>query len=1092
MADKGAVRSIADFGFRLFAALAFAGLGFFPPTAADAAPAPDDGLAALHFRHLGPMGNRADAVVGVPGDPGTLYYGAASGGIWKSVDGGVHFKPVFDAMDAASIGALAIAPSEPNTVWAGTGESYIIRGYTGFGDGIYKSTDAGANWQHMGLDETGHIAQIIVDPRNPQVVYACAIGQAYRPNAERGVFRTEDGGKTWAQVLKINDTTGCSSISMDAQDPQTLFAGAWPLQIKPWDLDSGGPEGGVFVTHDGGTTWARVAGHGLPAKGSMIGRVTVRVAPGNGKVVYVLMQGPKGNGLLYRSSNGGTDWTLAHETNELAVRPAYFMNFAVSPANEDELYFVSQSFLVSLDGGRTLLNNSRRGASPKPAEDPRIGNYVGGDTHDIWIDPKNPDRIMTANDFRGDITLNGGKSWAVVDLPIAQIYHVYTDNEVPYNVIGNRQDADGVEGPSRVLTHGFGSNGFIPASAWHGYAGCESGFGVPDPTDSNIIWTGCYNGDLMRTDRRTGQTRNVAVWPVATYGAPPSEARDRWNWTFPIDISPADHNRVYVGSQYVYETTDAGQHWQRISPDLTTGKNIGGSGGLTADNLMTFSSATLAIIDESPVTAGVIWAGSFDGQVQLTRDGGKHWTNVSANIKGLPAYSTINLEASGVDAGTAYVSADARLMGDYAPYIFKTTDYGKTWKNISGDIPHSKFSFVHVVRADPVRKGMLYAGTDNALYVSWDDGAHWQRLRNNFPPAPVSWLTVEPRFNDLVISTYGRGIWILDDITALRSWPEVAKAGAAHLFDPRPAYRFRTVVTSAQDYPNGVTMGENAADGADLNYYLPAAAAVTLTIADSTGKTVRTLHENGKPGLNRVTWNLRYPPLTKATLLTSPPGKDWLETPDAGRPLVVWGGPSPAEGPRVLPGAFTVSLAVGGSQAGSAKLQVLPDPKSWGDATTMRAGQALLLQISDEINQTAQLINELEATRKQVGTLLAKLPEGHGTAAVKKAADALSAKAAAIEGRLFYFEGGGNGTEISFQGSPQLYEKLGSLYNNLQDSGRYNTGAELGPTAAQVEVNKTLAQTLASIRQAVDAFQQKDVAAFNAVAKANGVAGIAQ
>lgn len=1049
----------------------------------------EGGLSSVHFRFLGPMGNRADAVVGVPGDSRIIYYGTASGGIWKSEDGGVHFRSIFDSADVQSVGALALAPSNPDIVWAGTGEPYIIREYTGLGDGVYKSTDAGATWQHMGLAETGHIAQIIVNPQNPEIVYVCAVGQGYRPNAERGVFRSEDGGKTWAQVLKVNDVTGCSSISMDQQDPRTLFAGMWPLQIRPWDLNSGGPGGGVFVSHDGGSTWTRLAGHGLPAQGTPIGKVTVRVAPGNGQVVYALMQGPKGDGLLYGSDDGGQNWTLRQENNLLAVRPAYFMNFTVSPANARELYFASQQSRVSLDGGRTLLPGREFGAPApaRPSKNP-FATYTGPDTHEIWVDPKNPARILTADDFRGDITVNSGKTWAVVDLPNAQIYHVYADNAIPYHVIGNRQDADGVEGPSRVLTHGFGSNGFIAASDWHGYAGCESGFGVPDPVDPNIIWTGCYNGDLMRTDRATGQTRNVAVWPVATYGAPPAEARDRWNWTFPIAISPFDHNRVYVGSQYVYETTDAGQHWKRISPDLTTGKHLASSGGLTPDNLMTFSSATLAIIDESPVKAGVIWAGSYDGQVQVTQDNGAHWTNVTANIKGLPADSTINLQASPFDAGTAYVSANARLMGDYRPYIFETTDYGKTWKSIASDIPHSTFSFVHVVREDPVRKGMLYAGTDNALYISWDDGGHWLHLRNNLPPAPVSWLTIQPKFNDLLISTYGRGIWVLDDVTALRDWPEVAQADQAHLFSPRAAYRFRTVVTSAEDYPNGVTKGENIPYGADVNFYLPEAAKVSLSFTNADGKTVQTLTEQGHAGMNRIFWNLRYPPLTKATLLTSPPGKPWLETPAHGRPLIVWGAPSPAEGPLVLPGTFAVNLSVNGQPAGSAKLEVLADPHSWGDAVTERAGQILLLQIAGELDQTAQLINYFESVRKQLEPLTA----GSQPAAVAAAAKSLASQAVAIESRLFFFAGGGNGTEISFQGSPQLYEKLGSLYNNLQDNGRYNTGAELGPTAAQSAVNAVLAQTLASVQQATDEFKRTDIARFNTLAKANGVSGIAQ
>lgn len=1077
--------------FILLALLALPGIGFVQ--AATINHTSNNPLAALHFRFLGPNGNRDISVVGVPGNPLVAYFGAASGGIWKTTDGGTHFKPIFDSTDVSAIGALALAPSNPDIVWAGTGEPYIIRQNISPGDGVYKSTDAGRTWQHMGLTKTGHIAHIAINPTNPNVVFVCAVGQAYKPNAERGVYRTEDGGQTWKLVLKVNKTTGCSGLSMDMHDPNTLFASTWQVTIRPWDLDSGGRDGGVFVTHDGGNTWSRLgASNGLPAKGTMLGKTAVRIAPSNDKVVYALMQGPK-TGLLYRSNNGGKNWTLAHKGDELDLRAPYYTNFTVAPNNENLLYFPSTPLLVSTDGGRTIITDGgRAGTSPGSgaANGGKFNAYPGGDTHDVWIDPQNPNRIMTANDEGGDISLNGGESWFVVNLPIAQIYHVYTTNTIPYDVIGNRQDTDGEEGPSRVLTYSGDRAGTIPAAAWHAYHGCESGFGVPDPVDPNIIWTGCYNGDLTRTDVLTGQSRNVSVWPVATYGAPTSEVRNRWNWTFPIAISPFDHNHVYVGSQYVYKTTDAGQNWKRISPDLTTDKHLGSSGGLTIDNLMTFSSASLSIIDESPVKRGVIWTGSYDGQVNITRDGGQHWTNVTANIKGLPPWGDINLEASPFDAGTAYVTSDRMMMGDYKPYIYETTDYGRTWKDISGNIPHSEFSFVHIVREDPVRKGMLYAGTGNAIYVSWDDGSHWTHLRNNLPPAPMYWLTIQPTFSDLVIGTYGRGIWVLDDITPLRSWPEVSRADKPHLFTPRPAYRFRNVSTKRQSPPNGVIVGENIRYGADLNYYLPSPEPVTITVTNSAGKVVRVLKEHGKYGLNRVFWNLRYPPLSKATLLTPPPGKPWDKTSSKERPLTVWGAPAPAWGPLVLPGTFSVSLAVDGSPVGSAPLRVLhdPDPNLLGNGSTMAAGQALLLKISREIDQTVTLINYFEATRKQLDAITLRIEGRSNASKVRAAVQSLEAKAVSIESRLFYLRGGGS-AEDSFRGSPQLYEKLGTLYNDLQVASfsGYNNGSAQGPTAAEIEVNKKLQRTLSAVQQATAVFKQKAVMAFNADAKKNGL-----
>lgn len=1044
--------------------------------AADVAVSGNNPLASLHFRFLGPNGNRDIAVVGVPGDPQTAYFGAASGGIWKTTDGGAHFQSIFDSMDVSSIGTLALAPSNPNIVWAGTGEPYIIREATSVGDGVYKSTDAGHTWKHMGLEQTGHISNIAIDPTNANIVYVCAVGQGYTPNAERGVYRSKDGGTSWNLVLKVNSDTGCSGLSMDLGDPKTLFASTWQLETKPWDLGSGGPGSGLFVTHDSGNTWNRLSGHGLPPEGTILGKTAVRVAPTNGKIVYALMEGE--TGLLYRSADGGQNWTLVQQSDDLGMRAPYYMDFSVSTSDEDMLYFPQVEFQVSRDGGRTVTAVKRAGKAT-------TGNefvYPGGDSHSVWIDPKNAKRVLVADDSGGAMTLNGGQSWFKVNLPIAQIYHVYTDSSIPYNVIGNRQDSGGQEGPSRALnSSGFGGGaGTIPASAWHGYNGCESGFGIPDPGDPSIIWSGCYNGDMSRIDLRTGQARNVSVWPVASFGTTPSMVRDRWNWSFPIAISPSNHNKVYTGSQYLYQTTDAGQNWKRISPDLTTGKNLGNSGKLTVDNLMTFSSGTLAMIDESPVKAGVIWTGSYDGQVNVTQDGGTHWENVTANIKNLLPSGTINLEASPYDAGTAYVTSNRKMMGDYAPHIFKTTDYGKTWTDHVGDMPHSVFSFVHVVREDPVRKGMLYAGTENALYVSWDDGDHWTRLRNNFPPAPVYWLQIQPTFNDLVIATFGRGIWVLDDITALRSWDTVSRAGQNHLFTPRAAYRFRKTFDARQENPNGATSGENISYGADLNYYLSAPGAVAISITNSDGKVVNTLKAKGIAGLNRIFWNLRYDGLTEAKLLTDPPGKSFVKTPADGRPLVVWGKPS-SFGPLVPPGIFTVGLSVDGMSVGSQPLKVLPDPHTLGTQPQMVAQAKFLLEVRDDVNQVVALVNQFEVTRKDIKSVRQNLGSGSRADKLRAAADKLNERAIAIEGKLFGIHNAGL-SEDSFRENTQLYEQIGTVYNNLNSKG----DTDQGPTAAEVEVIAELQGKLAAVQHEAEDFVRVDVAAFNAVAEANG------
>lgn len=1014
----------------------------------------------LHFRFIGPTGNRAIAVAGEPGNPLVAYYGAASGGIWKTTDGGTHWAPIFDQADVSSVSALAVAPSAHNIVWAGTGETYLIRAWHAMGDGVYKSQDRGATWQHMGLEKTGHVGRVVISPRNPQIVFACAVGEAYKPTPDRGIYRTQDGGKSWQHVLAVDDNTGCSDLSMDAHDPDTLYAGMWPITIKTWDEASGGPEGGVYVTHDGGDTWTKLSGHGLPAAGAEVGKVAVGVAPSDPNRIYALLQ--QQTATLYRSDNGGRTWSVVNRDHVMAERSPYYTRFTISPDDENLLYFPSVSWSVSRDGGRSFDTH----ATP-----------AGGDLHEVWVDPQDGNRVLTAQDSGGSISLNRGVTWTQVVLPIAQIYHVFTDNQIPYHVLGNKQDDGSNEGPSRTLGAGFFGGGGITTADWHAYGGCESGFGIPDPADSNIIWSGCYNGMLDRMDLKTGQIRSVDVWPESTYGYAPSDVRDRWNWTFPVAISPHDHNRVYAASQYVYETDNGGQTWRRISPDLTLNDKAheGNSGGIAFDNLMTFDGDILYAVQESPVQAGVIWAGSNDGQVNLTRDGGAHWTNVTKNIPNLPPWGTVeNIFPSKYDAGTAYLTVDFQMVGNYDPYVYKTTDFGASWTSLAGDVPHSVSSFCHFVLEDPVRQGMLYLGTDNALYVSWDDGGHWTHLRNNLPPAPVYWLTIEPRFNDLVIATHGRGIYILDDITALRHYDRAAAAGANALLPPRDAYRFRERGDTRYNDPNGAVVGENPPPGADINYFLSAPSdRVTLTISGADGKVLRHVETRGQKGLNRAWWDLRSEPSAAIHYLVSPPGEPWVP---AERPFVDWG-EMPA-GPKVVPGTYTVNLEVNGAAAGTEKVTVLADPNDLGTAATMAAQRTFLLQLQQEWNETVGMINHLERTRRQIEDARPLLT----TAALRDAADKLAQQAVAAEDTMVDVHLTGH-SEDAFRHPMKLEGKIAQIAGQID-----GTGADLGPTDQQQAVNAVLLQHLAAARTAFQAVVRDATPAFNAQLKAAGLA----
>jgi photosystem II stability/assembly factor-like uncharacterized protein len=1037
----------------------------------------------LAFRHIGPVGNRIAAVAGVAGNRLIYYAGSASGGIFKTIDGGSTWEPIFDKEPVSSIGALAVAPSDPNVVWAGTGEAWI-RSHISLGMGIYKSTDAGKTWALMGLRDTGRIGRIVIDPRDPNIVFAAAMGHSYGPQPDRGLFKTIDGGKTWQKVLFVDENTGCSDVVMDPNNPRVLFAGMWQFVIHTWGRTSGGPGSGLFKSADGGTTWTRLAGHGLPEQ--EVGKVAVAMAKTNSKRVYAMIETgtgepwkgkPTAPGELWRSDDGGENWKAMTFNHDVGGRPHYYFRMAVAPDNEDETYYLTASFSISTDGGATL--RTLRGY-PNTAGGHALGAPPLGDFHDIWIDPGDPSRMLVSNDGGVGISQNRGRTWERVQFPNAQIYHVATDNQVPYYVYGNRQDGPSFKGPSNSRVFGYGQFvGVISRGLWQTVGGGESGWTIPDPSDSNIVWSsgtgaGSLGGSIDRYDARTGQYRPVEIWPDNPEGWPAADLKYRFNWTFPVAISPHDHNKVYAGSQYVHVTENGGQSWRELSPDLTLNDKSrqGPSGGLTGDNIGPEYAGVLISIAESPKEAGVIWTGSNDGQVQVTRDGGKRWANVTANIPGLPAWGTIyTVEPSPHDGATAYITVDLHQENNRDPFVYKTADYGKTWKSLSATIPKSMLSYVHCIKEDPVRQGLLFLGTENALYVSMDDGGTWQPLQNNLPHVPVYGITIQPQFNDLVLATYGRGVWILDDITPLRQASSSVLTSAAHLFAPRQAYRFRGLTPPAAPSYDTVD-GQNPPYGADINYFLQAASGdePRITITDDKGQTVRTLRGTKESGVNRVWWDLRMAPSGgDVRLRTSPIYASWIKVPPDGRP---------AGGGRVTglapPGVYKVTLAVGGQEY-TQPLTIVKDPHSGGSADDIRVQFTLLQSVRENISAAGEMVNRLEILRRQLQDLGAAEPPV--PAPVKTEGSALEQKLTALEENLYQLRLTGGQDGMRWGG--KLLQKLSHLAGQIQET-------DFRPTDQQVAVNKQFTEQIAALRAQFDRISADDIARFNALLKQSG------
>lgn len=1035
-------------------------------------PGPDV-YGSLRWRFIGPEGNRISAVAGVPGDPLVYYAGSASGGISKTTDGGVHWQAIFDAQPAQSIGSLAVAASDSNIVWAGTGEAWI-RSHISIGDGIYKSTDAGKTWTNMGLDKTGRIGRVVIDPANPQIVLACALGTAYGPQQERGVFRTTDGGATWQRALFVDENTGCSEIALDPGNPRIMFAGMWQLDIKTWGRVSGGPGSGLFMSRDGGATWKKLTGHGLP---KLMGKVMPAIAHSNPNRVYAAIETGDGfsfqgqqteRGQLFRSDDGGDSWKMVNADRNVLGRTAYYARMAVSTDNENETYHLNASFSKSIDAGATLVVQSGQEAP-------------GGDHHDMWIDPTNANRMIVGHDQGVSISQTRGRTWLKQRLPNAQLYHVTVDNQIPYYVYTNKQDGPSYRGPSNSrLDEGGGRGGggraSIPRGMWHSIGGGESGFATPDPVDPNIIWStasgsGSVGGIVVRYEESRRQLRDVEVWPDNENGTP-ADLKYRFVWDAPFHISPHDHNKIYIGSQYLHQSTDGGQSWQEISPDLTLNDKTKqqSSGGLTPDNIGVEYFDVIHAIAESPKQAGVIWVGTNDGLVQVTRDGGKTWTNVTKNMPGLPQFGTVgNVEPSRYDAGTAYVTVDFHQVNNRDPFVYRTTDFGSSWKLITNGISHTMLSYAHCVREDPVKRGLLYLGTENGVWVSFDDGENWQSLQNNLPHAPVYWLVVQEQFNDLVIATYGRGAWILDDVTPLRELTPQTLNADAHLFTPRPAYRFRAITAPATPYDDPTT-GENPPYGAGINYYLKAAVNgdVRITIQDSKGQTIRTLNAPSTPGLHRVHWDLRDTPSKRVVYRTSPLNAPEIRVGADGIRETEGGFGTGGGGLAILqpPGAYTVKLSAGGREY-TQQLRVIKDPHSGGTEADIDAQQRTLFDVRRDLDSAVDAVNSAELVRGQIAHLLTMIDNTE----LRRAAQELEQKIIASEGTFVELRASGRGQDGVRWGS-KLVQKFGYLANGL-------ASADFKPTNQQLAVQKDLGERLKKSQTELSDVMNRELGAFN-------------
>jgi photosystem II stability/assembly factor-like uncharacterized protein len=1045
----------------------------------------------MQYRLVGPFrGGRVVAVSGVVGQDDVYYFGAVAGGVWKTTDGGLNWKPTFDKTKDASpsIGAIAVSESDPNVIYAGTGEA-CIRGNIVGGNGVWKSLDAGKTWKFAGLGDTHAIGRLAVNPKNPDIAFVAALGHPFAENEERGIFRTRDGGKTWEKVLYKDAKSGGIDVVFDPSNPNILFAALWQAKRTPWSLDSGGPGSGLYRSSDGGTTWKQLKEHGLPE--GILGRIGVTVSGANPNRVWAVIEAEKGG--IYRSDDGGDSWHLMTDDHRFRQRAWYYSHIFADPKSADTVYILNTGVYRSNDGGKTF--NQLRAPH--------------GDNHALWIDPANPKRLINGNDGGATISTNSGESWtSQYNQPTAQFYHVITDNRFPYYIYGAQQDN------STVGIASASAAGGIDRPDWYDVGGGESGYIAPDPTDPLIVYAGSYGGDITRHDQHTHEDQAINPWPVNPIGWAAADVKHRFQWTEPIVFSPHDPETLYFAGEVLFKTTDAGMSWTIISPDLTRNdklKQAASGGPITKDNTGVEVYDTIFSVVESPAQKDSIWAGTDDGLVHLTRDGGQKWENVTP--KAMPDWGTVSMiEASPRDAGTAYVAVERHKMDDFAPYIFKTTDFGKSWTKLVSGLPPN--DYVHAVRVDPSRAGLLFAGTEQGVYVSFDDGGHWQAMQINLPVVPVNDLVVKKseNGNDLVLATHGRSFWVLDDITALEHYEESVPQQEAHLFPP--AATSHTLFRGSFFRPQG-SVGKNPPEGAVIDYWLKtslrksdkkdASAAtaeakpktedvgkgeaekkdeapkITLEILDSSGKVIRKFpkkeepagdEENGgdrdhsdenlpaEAGLNRFVWDLRYEGATKV--------------PRA--PL--WGGST--DGPVALPGAYQIRLTVLGKTY-TAPLEIKSDSRLKISQEDLAKQFDLLLKIRDKVTETDDAIIQIRDVREQVNAENKRLKNDLREKAIAESGKALDKKMTEVEEQLIQTKAKSGQDVLNFPVR---------LNNHMVALSGVVGSADTAPTKQSYEVFDMLTKAVDEQLAKWKAIVSTDVAAYNNLVKQQEVPAI--
>lgn len=977
----------------------------------------------LKWRLVGPFrGGRALAVTGVGGEPNLFYFGAVAGGVWKTVDGGQNWTPLFQNEPVSSIGAMAVASSDHNVIYVGTGEA-AIRGDITFGDGVYKSVDAGKHWKNVGLTDSQYVGALVVHPTIPDVVFVAAFGHAFGANSQRGIFKTSDGGRTWRNVLFKDNNTGGIDVVFDPHNPNILFAALWEARRRPWDFSSGGSGSGLYRSIDCGETWQHLEGNGLPD--GILGRIGVSVSGADPNRVYALIEAQAGG--LYRSEDGGDHWTRINEDGRFRQRAWYFSKVYADPKSIDTVYVLNTGLYRSADGGRTF--------SLLPAPH--------GDHHGLWIDPDSPQRLINANDGGAAVSTDGGKTWSTLNnQPTAQFYHVSTDNAFPYRIYGAQQDN------SNIAIASAGNSGIIGRQDWYPAGGGECGFVVPDPRDPNIIYSN-NEGYITRFDKRTEQSQDVSVWPVDVSGHGASDLKHRFQWVSPLLISPHDPDTLYTSAECVFKSTDGGKTWKTISPDLTRNdrsKQQPSGGPLTRDITSVEYYDTVFALAESPKQKGLLWAGTDDGLVHLTTDDGKTWNN--ATPPQLPEWSTVSLiEASPHDAGTAYVAVDRHKLDDLRPLILATHDYGKTWNEVVSGIPNT--AYVHAVREDPIRQGLLYAGTETGVYFSLDDGKHWQSLQLNLPTSPIHDLVVKG--NDLVVATHGRSFWVLDDITPLRQLDPKSTA-AIILYQPGTTVRLH--------YPDDIDKhepgGDNPPSGAIIDYCFkqkPTDEAV-LEIFDKNNNLVRRVSSRAQAepeaeqpeewpdrvpevktipaeaGMNRYVWNLRYQDPEQV------PGAFYSDD-----------GP---RGPLVAPGDYQVQLTVGGVHKAVA-LHVAADPRQQVPEDAFTKQLALELEVRDRIAQLHRAVNEIRDLKSQIDSLHHRFANNQEMRQALDETKSLKEKVSAVEEQLI---------QVNMKGSEANLAFPNMLNEELDTFGHTIDQADAVPTASQYDVFRMLSAKL--------------------------------